>query len=196
MTPSDHPKIRFSWLTTLIWLCMIGLFGAIASYQHRSDLPEIRVIDRRGIVSIWLAIMIPTMILAVALPVEVGNWAVTRLELQRTADLAALAGMLDYKARFGEPAVTKELHSLNAATIMVRMNRLGAMKANAETVSGLANDGPAIAVTVVRVVPFVFMGRLVGHSDLMVSVTATAELIGPEPNEHETSDHRFAAIVH
>src|SRR4051812_33675407 len=49
--------------------------------------------DRRGSVAVFAALAMPALLGAVAIGLEVGSWSVTRIRLQRAADLAAFAGV-------------------------------------------------------------------------------------------------------
>lgn len=50
----------------------------------------------RGSVTLMTALLAPVLAMAVGLGVEVSNWAVTQIRVQRTADVAAVAGMISY----------------------------------------------------------------------------------------------------
>ena len=53
-------------------------------------------VDRRGSVALWMGLTTPTLIMAMAAGIEVSDWAAVKVELQRTADAAALAGAAAY----------------------------------------------------------------------------------------------------
>jgi hypothetical protein len=51
---------------------------------------------RRASVAVWMAMMLPGLFMAVALGVEAGSWAAAQVSVQRTADVAAIAGGINY----------------------------------------------------------------------------------------------------
>ena len=59
--------------------------------------------DRRAGVALITALSMPVLMMSVAMGVEVSHWSAQQLDLQRTADLAALAGASAY-ARGGTAA--------------------------------------------------------------------------------------------
>ena len=52
--------------------------------------------DRRGAVAVLIGLSAPVLMMAVGLGVELSSWTVTQQELQRTADVAALAAAEAY----------------------------------------------------------------------------------------------------
>ncbi|GAA4476183.1 hypothetical protein GCM10023157_06560 [Gluconacetobacter asukensis] len=48
--------------------------------------------DRRGAVALLVALALPVLMGVLGLGIDVSYWAMTRLELQRVADIAAVAG--------------------------------------------------------------------------------------------------------
>jgi hypothetical protein len=76
---------------------------------------------RRASVGVWIAVMMPGLFMAVAMGVEAGGWAAAQVSVQRTADLAALAGGIVCSANGGcATAATKQ----TAATFAARMAQL------------------------------------------------------------------------
>lgn len=72
--------------------------------------------DSRGTIGILLAVLMPGLLIAVALGVEAAGWAASTVSLQRTADIAASAGLLNYQSsRDGFAATT-------AAVQMAKLN--------------------------------------------------------------------------
>ena len=53
--------------------------------------------DQRGSILIITALVTPVLAMAIGIGIEVSHWTVVKLKLQRTADIAALAGV--HKAR-------------------------------------------------------------------------------------------------
>jgi hypothetical protein len=70
---------------------------------------------------VWIAVMMPGLFMAVAMGVEAGGWAAAQVSVQRTADLAALAGGIVCSNNGGcATAATKQ----TAATFAARMAQL------------------------------------------------------------------------
>lgn len=70
---------------------------------------------RRASVAIWIAAMAPGLIMAISMGIEVGSWAYTQVSVQRSADLAAMAGAINYQSTTNKQA---------AATFAARMAQL------------------------------------------------------------------------
>ena len=73
------------------------------------------VLGRRGSVAVWIALMTPMLVMAMAFGIEVGGWEAARMSAQRTADVSANAGAMNYKA---------SLNAQTAATFAARMAQL------------------------------------------------------------------------
>ena len=54
--------------------------------------------NRRGSIALWTALTLPGLFAVLALGVEVSTWESTKVALQRTADMAAMAGVMNYNA--------------------------------------------------------------------------------------------------
>lgn len=67
--------------------------------------------DRRGAVALWMGLTMPALIMAMAAGIEVSDWAAVKVELQRTADVAATAGVIYYSKNSGQANLAQ-----NAAT--------------------------------------------------------------------------------
>jgi hypothetical protein len=72
-------------------------------------------VGRQGSVAVWIALMIPLLTMAMAFGVEMGGWEAARMSAQRTADVSANAGVMNYKA---------SLNAQTAATFAARMAQL------------------------------------------------------------------------
>jgi Flp pilus assembly protein TadG len=79
----------------------------IAGLLHRLGL----IADRRGAVALWMGLTTPTLIIAMGMGIEVSDWAAVKVELQRTADAAALTGAYYYSTNSGQTNLAQ-----NAAT--------------------------------------------------------------------------------
>ncbi len=71
------------------------------SDERRASMPLAQ--DRRAGVTILIASFVPVMVVVAALAIEVTNWAVVKLELQRASDVAALAGIINPSLAFFPP---------------------------------------------------------------------------------------------
>ena len=77
------------------------------------------VLDRRGSVALMAGIMAPVMVMTMALGVEVTDWSVKNLELQRVADAAAWAGAQQYVLTSNAQTATgtaSDVAEMNGAT--------------------------------------------------------------------------------
>src|SRR6266700_1139892 len=70
---------------------------------------------RRASVALWIAVMLPGLVMATSMGVEVGAWIAARAGIQRVADLSALAGAMNYQITTDKQA---------AATSAARMAQL------------------------------------------------------------------------
>jgi Flp pilus assembly protein TadG len=82
---------------TLTWSWLLG-----ATRVHR-HLCLIRN-DQRGTVAVLAALAMPVCVGVMALGIDVSNWAMTRVQLQRLADIAAMAGASRYAETLDGPA--------------------------------------------------------------------------------------------
>ncbi len=65
-----------------------------------------RVAEQRGGVAVFFALLLPVLLLALALAIDVGNWFVHKRHLQMQADAAALAGGAYFSDCFSPDAAT------------------------------------------------------------------------------------------
>jgi Flp pilus assembly protein TadG len=75
--------------------------------------------DRRGSVAMMAGIMAPVMVMTMAMGIEVTDWSVKNLELQRVADAAALAGAQQYVVNSNAQVATgtaSDVAEMNGAT--------------------------------------------------------------------------------
>ncbi|MEJ0015824.1 MAG: pilus assembly protein TadG-related protein [Acetobacteraceae bacterium] len=149
--------------------------------------------DRRGSVALMTGIMLPAMVMGLAMGVEVTSWSVAKVELQRTADLAAWAGARQYAATGaaqGSTGTAADLAEINgvsgtasrswdAGTLMTTDNLV-----TAQVVNGVRNvTGKAMKVTVKQSIAKAFTRIFPSTATtVLVSASATAEISGsPQP---------------
>lgn len=152
--------------------------------------------DRRGAVALWIGLTIPTLLMALGLGIEVASWSVAQVELQRTADAAALAGSMNYaQSSSGQTATNAaanvaEVNGVAGAsfrTWTAGTQTLTDNNATAAMVSGIKHTtDTAIQVTVRQIIPLVFANVFSSLGSVTVSATAWSELItsaptGPQP---------------
>jgi Flp pilus assembly protein TadG len=77
-------------------------------------------LDRRGAVALWMGLTTPVLIAAMGMGVEVSDWAAVKVELQRTADAAALTGVYYYKANSAQSGVAQ--NAATAAAYVAQIN--------------------------------------------------------------------------
>jgi Flp pilus assembly protein TadG len=149
---------------------------------------------RRGSVALMTGIMLPVMVMSLAMGIEVTYWSVTKLELQRIADVAAWAGAAKYAATTDPQAATNAAADLaeingvasassrnwNLATLTMTDNLV-----TAQVIGGVRNAADvAVKVTVKRTILKSF-SRIFpsAQSSVTVSAAAVAEIgsLGPQP---------------
>lgn len=147
-------------------------------------------LDRRGAIALIAGIAAPVLLMAVALGVEVGHWAVARSDMQRMADMAAFAGVQGMASNdtllqaANAAANVAELNGAagaairvwNAATLVLSDNQ-----ATVSLVNGLHNSAdPAVKVVINEAVPLLFAGLMSSATSIQLGAVAIAEL-GPQP---------------
>ena len=146
--------------------------------------------DRRGAVALILALVVPVLMCATALALEVSSWSVNKIALQRRADLAAYAAIMRYQA--GDSAQTATgvgvtIAALNGATAASpAWTGASASPANTTTASDVAvslvagvrsASDNAMKAVVTTSIPLSFGGMLSTQSVVTVSATAYAEIV-------------------
>jgi Flp pilus assembly protein TadG len=151
----------------------------IAGLQH----------DRRGAVALLVGLVAPVLAMALGLGIEVSRWSVAKLELQRIADAAALAGAFDYQHQATKVPKTAAMAAANFAwyngvtgiatpTWTAATNLLTDNQITVQIIAGLrtASD-TAMQVTVSRLVPLYLAGIFTSVGTQTVTATAVAELV-------------------
>jgi Flp pilus assembly protein TadG len=140
--------------------------------HNEMTLKELPRRDRRGSVGMWVAFVLPAVFAALALGIEVGAWESTKATLQRTADMAAMAGVMNYNASGNATTAT------NQAIYMAELNGIPSSQISVSTVNGLQNAADkAIQITLSKPVPLMITSAFSATPTYTVSATATAEWV-------------------
>ena len=148
--------------------------------------------DRRAGVALITALSMPVLLMSVAMGVEVSHWSAQQLDLQRTADLAALAGANAYGSALaqGDTAAQAVTAAAAGAADVAELNGAAGgsrswspaaktLTDNQITVlitSGVKNSAdPAVQVTVRRAVPLLFAHIAVESAAVSLAARGTAE---------------------
>lgn len=150
--------------------------------------------DRHGSVALITGILAPVLIMVLAMAVEVTSWSVSKVELQRIADVAAWAGASRYAATSNTQTATAaaadlaEINGVAGAASRSWNATTSTMTDNlivAQMVSGIkTTSNKAVKVTVSRsiakTVSLIFPSS---QSTVTVSAVAVAEIgsLGPQP---------------
>jgi len=142
--------------------------------------------DRRAAIALITGLTMPVLLMSVAMGIEIGRWSDVKLQLQRTADLAALAGAESYGA--GASAQTAANAAANVAEFNAGIGGSGrTWTASSQTLSdnqitvqittGVNNPkDPAVRVTVIRPVPLLFASFALGTGSITMGATALTEV--------------------
>jgi hypothetical protein len=144
-------------------------------------------LGRRASIAVWIAVMLPGMIMAVALGIETAGWGAAQVSAQRAADFSALAGAMNYKATTNKQTAATfaaRVAQLNGATGVSSptwnstTNTVTDSMITAQIINGLSNSADtAIRVTVQKAIPPVWppLGNTVVNYS--VTGTSTVELV-------------------
>jgi len=153
-----------------------NLFGVGSTYSPRR-LRTVTFIsrrffqDRRGNIAIISAVMMTAAVGMAGLVAEYGDGLFNRLQDQRDADVAAMAGATNY-------AVNNSVSAMSAAVSRAAtLNGLASGAAAGSVVASPSGDGnQAVKVVVSTSVPLLLSRVLASNSTLPVSATAYAEI--------------------
>jgi len=160
--------------------------------------------DERGSVALMGALYMTPLLTGAAIAIEFTNWGTTKVQLQRTADIAAIAGVQSFnvsasaEAAAGAAVKMAELNSLaggartyNAST-KVMAGTAEASTVTAQVTAGTRNtSSTAVKVTVTKRVPFQ-MAQYFGLGTLInLSAVAQAET---EPSPQGTGPACMLAL--
>jgi len=129
--------------------------------------------------------------MTLGLAVEIGRWTVVSLELQRAADMAALAGANQYYASLNAQtaanvaASVAELNGVDGVTLRSWNNTTQTLTDNQVTVvvgPGLRNqNNTGVQVTVSRQIPLMLAKLLTNDATRTISASAWSELSQAQP---------------
>jgi Flp pilus assembly protein TadG len=144
--------------------------------------------DRRGVVAVLLGLTAPVLVMALGLGIEVSRWSVAKVQLQRIADAAALAGAFDYQHQSTKVAHAAATAAANLAWIngvtgtaspawTAATQILADNQITVQIIAGPKNPGDtAVQVTVSRQLSLYLAGIFTAASSKTISATAVAEL--------------------
>lgn len=139
--------------------------------------------SRRAAVAIVVAVSLPILLGGMALGIDVSYWATVRVELQRTADIAAMAGAAKYAATYRSSV------ALTTAANIAELNGLPVGARGGDGVTTLTDQYGAYAATFVfsaspvevtatvrEAVPYFFGRILVSAPSQTIGATAVAQI--------------------
>lgn len=150
--------------------------------------------DNRGSVALMTGIMAPVLVMSMAMGMEITSWSVSKVELQRIADVAAWAGGMQYlstmNAQSAAAAATDvaEINGVSGATARTWTVSTSIMTDNlitAQVVAGVRSaSNKAMKVTVKRSIAKT-LSRIFPSAQSSVTLTAVAYAevtsTGPQP---------------
>jgi Flp pilus assembly protein TadG len=152
--------------------------------------PPRLVADRRGAVALILALVLPVLVGATALALEVSSWSVTKIALQRRADMAAYAAIMRYEIGDTPQVATGigvDVAAMNGATAATPTwtgpsgtppSTMTASDVTVALVSGVRNgNNPAMKAVVTTSVPLSLGGLVTSLSFNSVLAARTAVTI-------------------
>ncbi len=142
--------------------------------------------DRRAAIALITALATPVLLMSVAMGIEIGHWSDVKLQLQRTADLAALAGAKSYAAGASAEAaanVAANVAEFNAGiggaarSWTAASETLSDSQITVQITKGVNNPAdPAVRVTVTRAVPMMFSRIAFSGGSVTMNATSLAEV--------------------
>ena len=142
--------------------------------------------ERRGNIAVLSSLLMPMFMGAAGLGVEASNWSVLNTELQRTADLVALAAAVSYSGNSnahtaaGAAADVAEMNGMTAGqrTWTATTKTLVDDLVTIQQVNGVRNSSDiAFQATVQKAVPLTFARLFVSATSYTVPAQSVAELI-------------------
>ncbi|HEX3405547.1 MAG TPA: pilus assembly protein TadG-related protein [Acetobacteraceae bacterium] len=138
--------------------------------------------DRRGAITVLMAVGASCLIGLAALAVETSNWYLLQAELQRVADSAAMAGALSYVKNNGCNLDATPVSCYQAAKDYAVMNGVAAENAATSLGASPSGDGnSAIIVTTNTNAPLMLSRIMSSNTSVAISATAYAEIQSVAP---------------
>jgi Putative Flp pilus-assembly TadE/G-like len=147
-------------------------------------------LGKRGTVAILVGLSAPALVLAIGLGIEASGWSAVQQRLQRTADMAALAGALAYNGGASvsvaatQAAYTAEINGGTGVTSPATRTWFSTPKIlsdgsiTIQEVNGVKNAGDiAFSATVQDTLPLLFSAIALPGPGITLSATAIAELV-------------------
>jgi hypothetical protein len=144
-------------------------------------------IGRRASVTVWMAVMLPGMIMAIALGVEAGGWAAAQVSVQRSADFSAMAGAMNYLNTTNKQAAATyaaRVAQLNGAVGTTTpawnstSNTVTDGQITAQVIAGLSNaTDTAFKITVTKSIAPIWPAMGNAPANYSVSGISTVELV-------------------
>ncbi len=144
--------------------------------------------DRRGSVAVLTALALPVSLGVMALDVGISDWELTRVQLQRIADIAAMAGAARYAETWSGPAAVTttanvaELNGLPAGTrsgtgtdtVTDNYGEWSTSFSVNTSVNAAANTAGTVTAQIETSAPTWFAGIFTSATQQMLSATAVA----------------------
>ena len=147
--------------------------------------------DRSGSVALMTALVAPGLIMMGGLAIEVSSWAAVKIDLQRQADIAAFAGLLDVAASLGAQvgantaASVAELNGATGTATRSWNSNTGTLTDAEVTVvvgAGVRNaSNTGVKVTIAKSIPTILTRVITSQPAVMVSASAWGEYSKAQP---------------
>ena len=147
--------------------------------------------DRSGSVALMTALISPGLIMMAGIAIEVSSWASVKIDLQRQADIAALAGLLDLDAGLGAQvgantaASVAELNGATGTATRTWNSNTSTLTDSEVTVvigPGIRNSSnTGIMVTVTKLIPTILTRVMTSQPTVMLTASAWAEYSKAQP---------------
>jgi hypothetical protein len=143
-------------------------------------------LGKRGAVALLVGLAAPTLVMALAISVELTGWTVAQIQIQRTADVAAVAGGLAYvsgasiQVSATHAAYVAEINGANGSTTRNWTGGSSTLTDNQITVAkiaGIRNAADvAFKVTINRTIPRTFSRFVLQGANQTLTATAISEI--------------------
>lgn len=138
--------------------------------------------DEGGAIAIMFALMLPLVLGAIGMGVEIGNWFAMKRELQSAADAAALAGAFEKDSGSSTSTVTSEA-TIEAVRNGFSTSGGGTITVNIPPTSGsYTADSSAVEVKLTRPIQTAFVNYIMGSASFTATARAVAKVKMQEGN--------------